>query len=280
MQFSDLDDNLKELISIVDEYYTFLTTFYIPASALKRPPPGGWPNITNKNTAGFGKSQCVIDLLKFLPYIDDTDAHQMITNIHYKCDVVDYSTITPEGFSGKRIHYGEMGIQYVADQQEEERKQEEAAKAAGDATDDEPEDSDSDSAAESSFNPDILRMENMFALAKGYESGGRSLVLDVVNGTIHEDVIRCNQIDPVDAREFFEGLRRQFETLEMVPVMGELYENVSEVGDDEEIEESGVDKVFKRIYRQHGWPGTGYRKEEALEAVERERERLEEAGML
>jgi hypothetical protein len=268
MQFSDLDDNLKELVSIVDEYYTFLTTFYIPTSALKRPPPGGWPNITNKNTAGFGKSQCVIDLLKFLPYIDDTDAHQMITNIHYKCDVVDYSTITPEGFSGKRIHYGEMGIQYVADQQEEERKQEKAAKAAGDATD-----------AESYFDPDILRMENMFALAKGYESGGRSLVLDVVNGTIHEDVIRCNQIDPVDAREFFEGLRRQFETLEMVPVMGELYENVSEVGDDEEIEEGGVDKVFKRIYRQHGWPGEGYRKEEALEAVERERERLEEAGM-
>jgi hypothetical protein len=278
MQFSDLDDNLKELVSIVDEYYTFLTTFYIPASALKRPPPGGWPNITNKNTAGFGKSQCVIDLLKFLPYIDGTDAQEMITNIHYKCDVVDYSIITPEGFSSEGTHYGEMGIQYVADQQEEERKKEEAAKAAGDATDDEDEDSDSDSDVESYFDPDIVRMENLFALAEGYESGGRSLVLDVVNGTIHEDVIRHNQIDPVDAREFLEDLRRKFEALEMVPVRGELYENVSEVGEDEEIE-GREDKVFKRIYRQHGWPGEGYRKEEALEAVEKERMRLEEVGM-
>jgi hypothetical protein len=278
MQFSDLDDNLKEIVSIIDEFYTFLATFYIPASALKRPPPGGWPNITNKSTVGFGKSQCVIDLIKFLPYIDAKDAGEMITNIHYKSDVVDYSVCTSEDFSSEDIQYGEIALKCMAEQQEEERLREEEAKAAGDVSDDENSDTDSDT--ESYHDPDVIRLENMFTLSNGYESMGRSLVLDVVNETIHEDQCLCYSVEAVDVREFFADMRHKFETLNFVPIRGELYENVSEIGDDEEPDEAREDKIFKKIYQDHGWPGERYRKDEALAAVEAEGQRLEEKGIL
>jgi hypothetical protein len=98
-------------------------------------------------------------------------------------------------------------------------------------------------------------------------------------------------------------MRDKFERLEYVPVRGELYENVSDIEDEEEegkgegedkgkrwdrinrkfgwsdgehqeAEDEG--KKFKRIYRKFGWPGEGYRKDEALAAVEVHRQNLED----
>jgi hypothetical protein len=111
-----------ELVTIISDFYTFLTTFYIPSSSLKFPPPGGWPNIIEDTTKGFDKASCVIDLMKHLSYIDETDAHEMITNIHYKSDVVDYSILTAEDFEGERPYAGEEGLKTWAEEQEEDEK--------------------------------------------------------------------------------------------------------------------------------------------------------------
>jgi hypothetical protein len=102
----------NELVTIVSDFYTFLTTFYIPSSSLKHPPPSGWPNITPETTKGFDKAPYIIDLMKHLRYIDEADAQEMITNIHYKCDVVDYSVLTAEDFAGERPHVGENGLEW------------------------------------------------------------------------------------------------------------------------------------------------------------------------
>jgi hypothetical protein len=114
-----------ELVTIISDFYTFLTTFYIPACSLKHPPPGGWPNITPETTKGFNKAPYVIDLMKHLPYIDEADAQEMITNIHYKCDVVDCSVFTAEDFASERPHVGENGLEWTIKQQEERKREKE-----------------------------------------------------------------------------------------------------------------------------------------------------------
>jgi hypothetical protein len=114
----------------------------------------------------------------------------------------------------------------------------------------------------------------MLYLALGYESGGRSIVLDVFKGIIHEDVERCNLLPGVEVESFFEDLREKYERLEYVPVRGEFYEDVSEI-EDEGGENEATSKQFKRIYRKFGWPGEGYRKAEALAAVEAHRRSLD-----
>jgi hypothetical protein len=61
----------NEIISIISNFYTFLTTHpFLPASAIKTPPPEGWPP---EPYYKIGKSSSVIDLLSHLPYIDHAD---------------------------------------------------------------------------------------------------------------------------------------------------------------------------------------------------------------
>lgn len=291
----------EELVAIISEFYTFLTRFYIPSSALKFPPPEGWPNITPESTKDFEKSPIVIDLIKHLPYIDEAQAHEMITNIHYKCDVVDYSTWTAQDFAEGNEPCGEMSLRDWHDEMEQEKLNREDEEA--DEDDDEAENDETNSEASNEEatsenddydqddsgvdcdsdtsnwwdddDPDDFSLANMIVLADGYESGGRALVLDVFKGNIHEDVIRCNLISPVNIESFFQDLREKYEKLDMVPVPGdEMYENANEESDGDD----GEDEVaqYQRIYRSFGWPGEGYRKEEALCAVEKYRKEREE----
>ncbi|KAM0811636.1 hypothetical protein AB5N19_11992 [Seiridium cardinale] len=60
-----------ELLSIISEFYEFLNTFYLPANALKYPPPGGWLDLTPESTVSKNR-------------------------IHYKCNVADYYAYSPD----------------------------------------------------------------------------------------------------------------------------------------------------------------------------------------
>ena len=108
-----------ELVTIISDYYKFLVKFYIPESSLKFPPPGGWPSITPKTTKGFPRSLLVIDILKHLPYIDEEHAGQMITHINYKCDVADYSTMTPEQWAKDSQWQADSVKEWIEELQEE-----------------------------------------------------------------------------------------------------------------------------------------------------------------
>ena len=88
-----------QYVAAITEFYELVTSLYIPRSALKFPPPGGWPNITPENCAGFGKSDFVVDLLKHLPYISggrvillDTAAGEAIEEV-IRCDRVDQDDV-------------------------------------------------------------------------------------------------------------------------------------------------------------------------------------------
>ncbi|KAI8933924.1 hypothetical protein NX059_009617 [Plenodomus lindquistii] len=319
--------DLDEYVTILTEFYLFLTRFYIPASSLKFPPPGGWPNITPEVAKNINKSPYVIELMRRLPYIDEKDSRQMITNIHYKCDVVDYSVKTTEQFANGYYTSGEEGMQYTFEQHEQVRKEleeDDEDMEDHDHDDDEQEDNEGQvdevaDAVDVDTNPDeayhsqaeadmdvqdndednegtedeyeddddedddddgYFRMTDLLVIAEGYESGGRSLILDVHKGQIWEDIVRCDLASPVGIGSFFTSLQQKFESLEIVPIRGELFENVPEFEEDETnsefVKDDGVyewgdernARTYKRIYRSFGWPGEAYRKEEAMGAVE------------
>ncbi|KAB8360886.1 hypothetical protein FH972_024619 [Carpinus fangiana] len=65
----------NEVVSTLTAYYDFLTTLYIPKSAVLYPPEGGWEFITQENYAFLEKTDTVIDLLRHIPYIDQEDTY-------------------------------------------------------------------------------------------------------------------------------------------------------------------------------------------------------------
>ncbi|KAJ4313094.1 hypothetical protein N0V94_007128 [Neodidymelliopsis sp. IMI 364377] len=304
--------NRDKLVAIIGDFYKFLTTFYIPVSALKYPPPEGWQNITPETTKGFPRSPIVIDLLKHLPYIDEKESRNMITNIHYKSDVVDYSTVEPHQWTEEDFQIGALSLQEWIEELEETKREnpeeEDEVNDSRDADDDEDDDDangadeelldhceNSSEAEEENWwdgdDPEDIKLENMIVLADGYESGGRCIVLDVFKGNIHEDMLECNLLSEVSVEQFFGDLRGKFERLEYVPVPGicgnyssegRFYEDVPEV---DEINESLIGELggdfaqqYKRIYQLHGWPGAAYKKEEALAAIHEHTKRREEAA--
>lgn len=279
-----------ELVATISDFYTFLTRLHIPASVVKYPPPEGWANITPETTKRSGKSALVIDLIKHLPYIDEADAREEITNIHYKCDVVDYSSRTAEEFAD--IAGSEYSLVYWIERLEEKKSKHSVEENTNDATEDATQTSeDADTAERSSENnnteedcdstknedlascdswglsDDPVRSDlpNFITIAEGYESGGRMIILDVLKGVIYEDIIRYTNLGAVDVVDFFRDLKGQFERLELVPIRGTMFED--EYDTDEEAQE------YKDIYRQYGWPHESFRKEEALAAIEECRQR-------
>jgi len=61
----DRDEIVRELTA----FYKFLVNTHIPDSALKLPPEGGWPELTDEWLSFMGKDSTVNDLIRHLPYI-------------------------------------------------------------------------------------------------------------------------------------------------------------------------------------------------------------------
>ncbi|KAI1764795.1 hypothetical protein GGR53DRAFT_492608 [Hypoxylon sp. FL1150] len=81
-----------EYAAILDDFYTFLTKLHLPASAIKRPPAGGWPGFTDEVCNTSNKTAFTMEVLKYLPYLEgcgDEGKH-----VHFRCHAVDYSTLS------------------------------------------------------------------------------------------------------------------------------------------------------------------------------------------
>lgn len=128
----------------------------------------------------------------------------------------------------------------------------------------------------------------MFAIAWGHESGGRDFWLNVWDGEVIEEEIRCQSNGSCDVGDFLEGLKEQFISLGLVPCLGKVMieaqgvEEGEEVITEEEVCEQGDEwytdldvQYVRQIYRAHGWPRV-FRKEEAFEAIEKLMEKIEE----
>ncbi|RYP46614.1 hypothetical protein DL768_007236 [Monosporascus sp. mg162] len=232
-----------EYVTAITDFYTVAASLHIPRSALKHPPPGGWPNITPENCVGFGKSDFVVDLLKHLSYISDGKPRSLATQVHYKCNVLDYSVVSPEEFSSERLKLGEL-------------------------------------VAHSDENP--VTADTSSARSFAIIQEGRYILLNTATGEMIEEMIRCNRTYEDAAMAYFAILVEDYRTLRLIPVPGfntiDLMGDVSDVPAAElpDLREQGPGKGpwtetnvrwLRHIYRKHGWPGADYRKEEALKAV-------------
>lgn len=247
----------ENLVAPFYEYYDFLGRLHIPASDIKHPPAGGWPNITAENCSGFGKSGFVVDVLRHLPYIaEHGEWERNISNTDFKSNVVDYSKATPKDFSGGSLKHGEITHE-----------------------------------AEGPIS------RHKVVIASGYESGGIDLILDTRTGEIFEEIIRIGPGETLPVREYFALKMRQCRELKTVFAPGEdahwgKFGKWGGFGDEggpydaaamEEAGEPGCpDEGFPyfalegqmqdlkwvcHLYRKYGWPGEGWRKDEGLKAI-------------
>ena len=81
--------NRRELIKEITNFYTFLTHLHVPHWKVCIPPPGGWPNITRESHALLKKTDEVIELMRYLPYIYDKD-HGDRLQVYPEAACVDY----------------------------------------------------------------------------------------------------------------------------------------------------------------------------------------------
>ena len=127
-------------------------------------------------------------------------------------------------------------------------------------------------------------------IATGYESGGREFLLDVHRGEMTMDVIRCNNLDAVDVKEFFAALKEEYRSLRLIPYKGSVPMEAEDISEcDEEITEAEIcaqpedwwtelDALYVRqMYRSYGWPDA-FRREEAWKAMDELYEAVQEAG--
>lgn len=138
---------------------------------------------------------------------------------------------------------------------------------------------------------DLIDFENIITIATGSGTFHHDLCLDVLTGHIYMDSQGSGNIyNSTEIHEFFGDLQKKFERLEYVPVPGpephyNVYESVPE--SDEEVDMDDLlegpndhavkARQFRKIYRDFGWPGTGYDKDGCLAAIRRHCERMEEA---
>lgn len=138
--------------------------------------------------------------------------------------------------------------------------------------------SDASEGAWSYNDEDPMDYANFLQLAMGHGSGAWDIWLDSHGCSIHRDQVRTAGWQGVEAVEgFYEGLERQLEELEIVPVPDFIGRDMIWLEKGSKQYEKDNEK-FGKIYRECGWPGEEYRKEEAMEKIKTliEQERAEE----
>lgn len=74
-------------VSAIRSFYQFFATLpSLPPEYIWEPPSGGWPEITGTTLPHLGRNRDVIDLLRHIPYINDTQ-------IAFQTTVIDYTSV-------------------------------------------------------------------------------------------------------------------------------------------------------------------------------------------
>lgn len=95
----------EEVVEELTKFYLFLVGTHIPAEALRRAPPGGWPHLTHGRLQCMGKSEAVYDLIRHIPYIQHETRGQPF-QIYEDCVPLDYTGWAAQGDNKRewRLH--------------------------------------------------------------------------------------------------------------------------------------------------------------------------------
>lgn len=76
-------------VSAIRSFYQFFATLpTLPPEYIWEPPSGGWPEISSISLGHLGHNKDVIDLLRHIPYINDTQIAFQTTAIDYASDAM------------------------------------------------------------------------------------------------------------------------------------------------------------------------------------------------
>ena len=133
-------------------------------------------------------------------------------------------------------------------------------------------------AGEEVFEEDVP--DQVFIFARGHESGGRSLFLDVNTGEVIEEMIRMERKPAQDAKAYFADLKEDYRSLKLIPIPGmdsieawDVDERETPITEEELLAqtddwETDLDvQYLRQVYRACGWP-SAFRKDEAFDEVD------------
>ncbi|OSS48916.1 hypothetical protein B5807_07075 [Epicoccum nigrum] len=255
LQLDEVSYSESAAITAIHDFYKFLTKMYLDEAIVEWPPEGGWPTITRHALGSMDKTDCVISLLRQLPYMKDESDGELrpqglpeATLWNWKANVENDAPLDP-----KQVHMVKILTE--------------------------------------SFLCEITTSD-IIGLVEGGRDDNTIFLLDTKYGIVYwpecpdeireetdwEQVQDDSEVwtskEEVDWRcdapawtvpDFFAMLREQFEMLRFIPVNSrQVIDEWSGYSDDGEMV-----SMLKGIYREHGWPDLeSYRKEECIRAVE------------
>lgn len=114
---------------------------------------------------------------------------------------------------------------------------------------------------------DPMDYANFLQLARGDGSCGYDVWLDTHGCSIHQDQVRASGWQSIEAVEDYYGeLVRKLDALEIVVVPGLAGADIRWIEKSNKYYEAEWEK-YANVYRECGWPGEEYRKEEAMEKI-------------
>ncbi|CAI6228037.1 unnamed protein product [Periconia digitata] len=257
---SNISYSQEETITAIRSYYEFLTTLYLPNSAIIEPPPDGWPNITHSRMEPMGKNHRVIELLRHLPYIeepkDDTDRKQAAPYTYmadYQDSSLDYYLRSGKGNDLKIITEGAAAYENTS------------AHVVGLTI----------GGRDSPFYllDTKLGVVHWAECPRGpRQHPWREPVTDDVESFAPLEEVEWRSEAPAWAiKDFFEVLKEEFRALRFVPLDEQTVLDVYTIPSSQT---EGLVPLLQNIFREHGWPDSRvFRREACLEAV---RKALEE----
>lgn len=220
----------ENVASEILKCYEFLSFFLIPPESIKRPPPGGWPNITSETLGFLGKNEDVVALFKILPYIDE-DQWETV-HIAAGCICNDYS--------GKWFERERQG------NDTDEIEGYEDVRCASDC--------------------DLINQPPNAAtatIARGDEKYGNYILCDTTFYSFAMICLMDSDGEYFDtAEELFTKLRMDFCSLKLFPSDVRDIRDLAFNRSNPEMEE------FRAICRRNGWPNANYQKDECLKEIE------------
>lgn len=253
-ELDDITYSRDECVTVVRDYYDFLSKMYHDESDVLSPPDGGWPTITPDNLRGLGKADEVISLLRSLPYIRYPENTVLKLQSAPLCQFADWQ---------KDSYYVSIGSSDC-----------EVLKLCSEGSL-LPEDVPPHVVGLTSGNHDnpVLLLDTELGVVYWPECPGkircyptRELVTDDPYDYADENEAEWRADSAAWAiPDFFEVLKDQFRKLHFVPLSPRLVMDghTPVTGRDE-----GMIPMVQDIYRKHGWPDLErYHKRECLEAV-------------
>jgi hypothetical protein len=257
-KLSEVRYSREATVSAVSEYYEFLASMYLDESDIHRPPDGGWPEITLDRLKGLGKTDEVIMLLRYLPYLrPTTDGYKSVDAGPCGCQFYSWIDFV------RCLDRPGVDVEYELEEPKIMTEDSNIGPVPAHVV------------GLISTKEDLFMLDTELGVVYWLSCPGRirygptrtrEPILDDAYEYAAEEEADWRNEPAWAITDFFELLKDQFRRLWAIPMTPSVvYDSDMNLRD----QVKDALPLVQAIYREHGWPDLGrYRKEECLGAVE------------